>query len=609
VRKIALLYTLSLLFFSAFYTLLHVEISTCKVDNTPIQLPFIHAYQGKKLYNYECTLTANITKNRLIGIQVDDSIEAIFVNDKNIDLSYHKEKYSQEKLNNYKVGYRFNLPLLKGENTLHVQGYNKGGGYSFNVQPSLGVIEYMMLFFLVIIPFIYASIRLFFTLLEKDILTIPSKKWLYYLPFAIIVVGMLLRINLLVNTNNSLYQHDLDGHREMVIYYANNGVDVPQADKTLQAPQQVLYYLIAAPIYNISKALNFKEHEAFFTIRSLSVGYALGVLVFGYLLIQLFTRKRLYISLFMAFLSFTPYFVFMGAQINNDALNALLGMMALYFILSYYKHPTLNKFSALMLIIPLAILTKISSLLFALTLLVVLFLHYFYYASKTSSLFSKSLIEKRVLILSILTMFVFSLALLKSYIPILGEFRFVNSYLFSNQVIPALDLGYFFSFHYFDLISEGQAYVFGENSIRFSFLTFQYGSMLTGEYGYDKFFASGSFFKLMTQGIYIFGIIYVIGFIAYILSFNKQTPLAKLLLFPVIINMLLIIKFLSDYWNVCNSDFRYYSPVIGAIGLIFVLGIKAILERHKGLEKSFIVVATLFYTLQITWSLYIVHVS
>lgn len=607
--RVLLFYTFSLVSLLLYYTFMHIDIRSCTVDNSAIELPYLKKSGVKKSYIYRCTLDTRITKDRLISIVADDTIEQIKLNGNLIDLTHHKTKYSQQELSDYIAGYQFVLPLVAHENSIEVHSFNKGGPYSFNVEVGMLGGEYLLLFILFVVPFMYASYRLFFILLSRFKSLVLNKKWLYALPFIIIFIGVMLRVNLLVNTNNDMYQHDGLGHKEMIEFYAKNGLDFPQPDKALQAPQQPLYYIISSTIYSTSISLGFTQDDAFYAIRSVSVLYAFGTMVVGYFLVLLFTRKRAYVSMFVAFLSLTPSFVFLGARINNDSLNALIGIMILYFTLSYFKHPSQKKFIYLLMLIPIAILTKISSLLFALMLLFVLFLHYFYYAKKTDRLFNKSVIEQRAFMLSLSVIFVFMLALLKAYIPSLNEFVFVNSGLYSRQILPALDLTYFFSFNWFDLIKEAQSYVFGKDSIRHSFLTYQYGTMLTSEYTYSQYYTSGSFFKLVTQGIYLFGIIYVIALMAYLVRFKKLTPLKKLLIFPVVINLLLVIKFLSSYWSICNSDFRYYTPIFGAIGLIFVLGTKEILEFAPKLQKPFTIALVLFFTLQIIWSLYIVKVT
>ena len=608
-RKIAFFYLFSLLFSALFYGISHVDISDCRFDSNEVELPFVRDFKGNREYDIVCSLDSVISQRVLFGIVVDDTIRKIRLNGTEIDLTYNKEKYSQNSLDDWKTGYEFMLPLKSGSNTLQVTGYNKGGSFSVNIAQSIDYVTFILFFVFGLIPFFYASFLLFFYLIERSKLKLFSRSKWHYLPFLIIAIGVILRVYLLINVDNSTYQHDFKGHKNAILYYADNGIDMPQANKNLQFPQQPLYYLISAQIYNISEALGYSENDSIYIIRSFSVFYALLWMLAGYLLVRLFTKDNLYVSMFIAFLALTPSFVFLGARVNNDSLNALFGMAALYLILSYFKHPTARSFFGASTIIVLAVLTKISSLLFALLFLMVLFLHYFSYSKESSFYFKTDVIKKRIFGLSLAILFVFGLSLVKVYIPVSGEFKFVNSYLYANQVIPSLDIFYFFTFNWLELIREAQSYVFGADDVRFSLFTYQYGTLFTGEYYYGKFYKPGTFFKLSTQLIYLFGIIYVIGLAAYIYFFKKLRPIVKLLIVPVLINAVLIVKFLISYWDVCNSDFRYYSPVFGAIGLIFVLGLKEVVGVKNKLKYPLVAIAVPFYISQIYWIVYLANAT
>jgi hypothetical protein len=187
-------------------------------------------------------------------------------------------------------------------------------------------------------------------------------------------------------------------------------------------------------------------------------------------------------------------------------------------------------------------------------------------------------------------------------VPSIGEFRFVNSALYGGQVIKAFNLSYFFFFHITDLVSTAQSYVMGTNDIRFSFPTYMYGTMFTGEFNFDKHFKSGTFFQLWAQMTYLFGLIYIAGFASYIYFYKKLKTPERLLIVPVMINLVLIIKFLSDFWVVCNSDFRYFTPTFAAIGLVFVLGIDRLLKRYPFLIKPASVFAGILAVSEILWT-------
>jgi len=327
----------------------------------------------------------------------------------------------------------------------------------------------------------------------------------------------------------------------------------------------------------------------------MSVVFSILWLIIGLKLIQLYTKSRLLINLFVAFLSFTPSFIFMSTIIGNDSLNVLLGILSLYAVSMYFITKNIRFFYVAFISILLAMLTKISSALYAIFFVVVLLVMYFQRES------DQIRYKKAILKFCIAVLFVFGLALIKAYVPTTGEFLFINSSLFENQIIPALNFDYFMSFHLTDLIAAAQSYVFGVDDIRFSLPTYLYGTMFTGEYDYTKYFKSGSLFQLSSQLMYLFGLIYVVGMAAYIYFYKTLQVLHKLLIIPVTINMVLIFKLLLEFWDVSNSDFRFFSPTFAVLGLIFVLGIGELLKRYPKLKQTIVSLSVLLASIEIFW--------
>lgn len=596
----------AIVFSFGFYYYNHVDIVSCNVksgnfEQKEVKLPYSQYSRAKATYRYECSLESAFDQYVKVGIAVDDILNAMVLNDQNIELETLKKRYDQQKLADWERGFPFVLQLKEGSNSLYITGEDGGGKFGLRVAQSYTYDEYLLFFLFVIVPLIYGLFTLlFYVLFEQGWLLTAvrglSWRWKDF-PLFLIIVGLGLRLLLLNVESNSSYQHDFGGHVAFIHYFAMYPFEIPQVDKSLQFPQQPLYYLTAAAVYSLSTALGYNDYEALFAVRSLSVLFALLFMFIGWKLVRLYTRNVLTVNLFVGFLALTPSFVFMGAVINNDALNALLGIWALYEISAYVKRRCAHHFWLASVAVLLAMLTKISSALFAIYFVVILLTLYYAYTDE------KEVTRKRILIFGLGVLFVFGFALLKAYIPTNAELRFVNSGLYSNQVIPQLDFGYFFSFHWFKLIAEAQAHVMGPAEIRFSLPTYMYGTMLTGEFDYAQRFVVGTFFKFSTQLLYLLGILHVIGFIAYVYFYRSMTRMQKMLIVPAAINMLLIIKFLSDFWVVCNSDFRYFTPTLGAIGLIFVLGIERVINRFKQFKTYIIVSATLLAAVECYWML------
>lgn len=612
-KKIIIPLFFSILSALLFYHYNHIDIGQCTIqtDNQKsksINLPFSQNQPKTKNIIYTCNLHSNTNQEALFGIKVDDEITDITLNENTFDLNIIKDTYNQKRLKDWNTGYPLSLDLHKGDNLLIIKAKDYGGSYILHLANDLSNLEFLILFISVITPLFYLLYLVFFMGLSlyKKRLQSQNKISFIWIPLLIILLGVLLRLHLVSSVPNDMYQHDYWGHKAAILHYAEHPFEMPQADKSLQFPQQPLYYLIGGGIHNVVQALGFPQEDSFFNIRILSVILSFIALIIGLKLVQLYSNNKVTITLFIAFLALTPSFVFMGARVNNDILNMVLGLGSVYLISLYYLKPLFKYFVMIILLIVFSMLAKVSSILFALWMVIIMFMHYYKYQN-IPRIHNK--LQERFFWIGIVVVFFLGFSMLKVYLPTTGEFRFINSALFSGQVLPELDLSYFATFHWFDLIREAQSYSFGSDDVRHSFFTYQYGTMLTGEYIYSKYFESGGLFKLSAQIIYIFGIIYVFGLALYLYYFKHLSTMYKLLLIPVIINLLLIVKLLTDYWNVCNTDFRYYSPVFGAIGLIFVLGLEQLYQKYVKSEKIIIIIATAFFTLQVFWILKLIAMS
>lgn len=572
---------------AVFYKFYPVTIDGCTMampqkPTQSITLPFSAPSSGFALYTFTCNLTSSLERSARLNLALDDRLLGVSINGVSIDLTPLKERYKLAALEDWKRGFMVDVALREGANELIVHGSDGGGKYGLRIGQTMGYGAYAMLFVLGIIPIVTGLYLLLFDRIFKTEREATRGWSWHYLAYGIVALGIALRALLYAEVSLDMYQHDLDGHKEAIRYYAAHPFDLPQPDKDLQFPQQPLYYLSSGVVYNAALASGFHDGEAMQAVRALSLLYSALWLLIALALARLYLSSALAVNLFMAFMAFTPSFIFLGGVINNDALNAVLGIWAFYEIGAYLQRRYKRHFWRASLAIALAALTKISSLLLALYFVAVLLL--LYYRVRDIRLRIKS----EILIFGLMVLLLFGFALIKSHIPANEEFRFVNSALYGNQVIPALDLGYFASFHPLALLEAAQSHVMGSNAVRFSLPTYLYGTMMIGEFDYARHFTQGGFFKLSSQLVLLFGMLYVVGGIGLAYAWRTLVIDYKMLLVAVGLNMVLVVHFLSGYWVVCNSDFRYFTPTIGAIGLLIVLGLEALWERFVWLKSKII---------------------
>ena len=589
------------LFLGIYHSLTKVQVGPCKiasksVNKDNISLPFSHRSAGLQEITFECRLDSKIAQEAKIGIAMDDLFDRIVLNGKALDLDVITRQYGQRKFKDWKRGYPFYLQLKKGTNHLVVHGSDQGGRFGLRVGQGLSFSGFFLIFVFGVVPIVYGAYVLLFPLVDRA-LRWRAKFQLRWrqLPYFIIGLGTVLRLFYLVDIPNDMYQHDMIGHIHALEYVAKHPTEIPQPDKSLQFPQQPLYYYAAAAVYTLSKSAGFNDHDAVYAIRVMSFAFSVLWLVAGWFLVRLYTSRVSTINLFLAFLAFTPSFVFLAGAVNNDTLNALLGMLSLYAVSKYYLQPSKKWFLIAASVILLAMLTKISSALYAVFFVMLLLVMYVKRPE------SRPRLRSEILGFGMTVLLVFGFALTKSYIPANGEFRFVNSSLYGGQVLPPFGLGYFFSFHFFDLISAAQSFVKGIDDVRFSLPTYLYGTFLIGEFDYSKFFVSGTLFRFWSQAVLLLGSLFLVGWAAYLWSYRRLTLLQKLLIVPVAINLVLIVKFLLSFWVVCNSDFRYFTPTFGALGLMAVLGLEQLGVRFARLRPFLYTVAFALAVSETIW--------
>jgi len=386
-----------------------------------------------------------------------------------------------------------------------------------------------------------------------------------------------------------LFQHDWHGHVAFIKHIAQTWA-LPVPTKGLEYPQQPLYYYLAGGLYALSSELGFSEKMSLEIIGYFSFLCSVAFLIYGYKFIALLTNEKHVKTIAMVFLALTPSLVYLSARISNDTLVMALSAAALYTMVKSYQTQFKNYFYIAIITTTLLFLTKISTAGIELLFLALLLLVY-----KDSKPQEMPHIQKRVYLFGIVGIFLVAYTLWRVYMPLDGQFYMVNSSgSYPNQTIENLNLNYFASFNFVSLFQAGQSYVFGEDSIRYSFMTYQYGTMFFGEFDYAFFTNQTPWLKEVMQSVFLLGLILVIGFLTYILNLHKISGLKRLLFVTLLINFLLIVKFMSDFPSVCNTDFRYFVSSFLIFAFVFAQGLdylKRIQLLKKTVEVSIVLLA------------------
>jgi len=468
------------------------------------------------------------------------------------------------------------IPLHRGKNICQTQ----------NIQPKIkqkiNFLDFLILFTLLGIPILYFLFSILIKALDKikklnfdtnQILATPINKSIIF----IILVGLVIRIAYFDKYGINLFQHDWQGHIDLIKYLAHNYHIPNMPNKGWESPQQPIYYIISAIIYKLGIFWGATTTQAIYIIGYFSLFCSLIFLIYSYKLLRVLSSNQWVHSVALLYISLTPSIVYMSSRINNDVLVMALAPMALFYIIKSYQNSFQNYFYLALISTTLLFLTKISTASIELALFGLLIISYIQTHQN----------KKELLTFSIVGIFVLSWTLWHLYTPLSESFYMVNSAKFPKQTIEHLNISYFTSFHIIDLIKQGYSHVFGVDSIRYSFPTYQYGTMFFGEFDYKYFINKSEYLLIVMRSILMFGTIYIIGFSSYLLHLYRENIINKILLAIVIINGILILKFILSYPSICNTDFRYFVSSFTIFGFIFAQGVYYLIQKNRWIYISF----------------------
>lgn len=533
-------------------------------------------------YNHEYTsnnyFTFSVDSNKYFTNNIDLRIAAIKSNQESLGngypINHHRYKINpicDNSHNLFSLSEQLSFKLLK-QGVIHCKVYvkNHTNKYKPIVKRKITLTNYILLWILGGIPLVYFIFLMFLCFLnyikqkiniikKEDIdMSLTRKKhnvlWIMFLG------GVLIRVLYSVRFYITEFQHDINEHYEYIQFIKDNWV-FPISSHGWEFPQQPLYYWITG---FITMGVNN------YSILILTIFSLICSIVFLYYIckLSLLIANKIIQFTLMIFIAFTPSMVYMTGRINNDVLVIALSSFAIYYIIKSYKHDFKKFFYIALTGTTLLFLTKVSSAPIEIFFFLLLSYSYLYQ--------SNNLLKKHIFLFILVGFTVLVFTLFKVYLPIEQIFGFVNSGAFGNQLID-IKLSYFMTFNIVELLHTAQSYVYsGIADITNSLFTYQYGTMLFGEFDYYQWTSQHIYLQYIMQSIIILGLIYLVGLFIYIVNFFKLSFLEKNILVTVSISFILIIYFFTTYPSICNTDFRYFSSVFILIAFIFGKGLSYI---------------------------------
>ena len=498
--------------------------------------------------------------------------------------------------------------IPRGEELCYARVRNKGGKYTPIIKQKISFIDYCILFLLIGYPLISLIFTLFISLLDKikakskNITFMPpyhrqtqSKRYTIGI-FIILFLGIALRILYFQKYSVFQFQHDWQGHVQLIKYMATYW-DLPLPSKGLQFPQQPLYYFLSAILYDVAKLLGLPSMQL---LGYFALFCSMLFLYYGYRFFTLITDNKWIILVATLFITFTPSLIYMSAMINNDVLVMGLSAFTLYYILKSYTVHFKKYFYPALIGVSLLFMTKISAA--PLELLLFSLLCWMYIRTKETTQ-----LKKYIFIFSIVGLFLLGFTLLRVYMPIENIFHFVNSSGdFRNQHIPSLDLSFFTSFKLGQLYHLEYMHSYMKDTSLYTFINHQYRTMLIGEFSYIPYLKKIALFKEVIWLLFSFGLIYIVGFIAYLHYLWRVGGVHRWFFATLLLNFILILKFVYTYPVISNTDFRYFIPTVLILAYSIVQGL-AHLGRVTWVRYFFSVWIALFTLTEIYFMIKIIQ--
>ncbi len=395
------------------------------------------------------------------------------------------------------------------------------------------------------------------------------------LPLLILLSGISLRLWYALDMGYIQFQHDYHGHIEYIKFIAHEFF-IPLPHKAWEFPQQPLYYLVNGLLYAVLEQLQFTEALILRVISFTTALLSCVGLVYSYRLLKLLTDRILIRALTLAFLCFIPSLIYLSSRINNDPWAFGLASIALFYLISSYHARWQKHFIAALLFTSLAFMTKVSTLTLEVLFFSLLLVSYAQAPAQTRSALIKFCLVGALLL---------AYTLFRAYYPAAGTLHLVNSGIWPGQDLRPLTLSYFFSFNITELLNQAQSSILASDNhaITRSLPTYQYGTLFFGEFDYRYWRDRSDGLLLNMQLILALGLIVPLAWIAY--GFRQKSLLDWLLIGITLIAVALVLRFVTHYPSVSNTDFRYYAPVFFCFAYFFACGVDTLTARRAGLRR------------------------
>ncbi len=377
--------------------------------------------------------------------------------------------------------------------------------------------------------------------------------------FLVLICGFALRLGYALKTGYMQNQHDVEslnssGHLSYIYNIFKNS-SLPNSNEW-QFSHPPLHHFLAAFVVGLGNFFGFTIERCFENIQLITVFYSSISMIIGVRICSELGVKDKALLFCTANFAFFPGMFILAGSINNDILMVMLTLMALLYLIKWYKFPTL-KFALLCgLFSGLAMMTKVSAAIFVVAAAVTVIFKFF---TDKNLKFSKVAIHISCFLVLLLP---------------LGFWHPIRNYILFEQ-----PLGYVAPLSVTNPLYNGDISIFERLILPFStekvgiyvdvwteYNLWQYiiRNSLFGEYNFG--FLGIALFTVIANIVLI-----VLSVVSIVVLLIKRETLKNIL--PIFSFYFLLLAFFL-YFNIkypfgCSMDFRYIVPLY-FIGVIYI---------------------------------------
>ncbi len=556
----------------------------------------------EKSSSYLMTIESQMSRRSLANIAGGGKVTEIMLNGKPVfpDYPYPKTRTSHK---DSVLGDVYQFQLESGKNYLHIKTNNNQSDSALKIAQKysffdffIGFISLFLPILLIIFSIASRSVECLLRINKKLVILDSLKGFLMgNITLLLLMIGVIIRLWYAWDMGYIQFQHDYQGHIEYIKFFANEFF-VPLPHKAWEFPQQPLYYIFNGSLYALLAWFGVDEANILRAISmSTSVLSCIG-LVYAYKLVKELSDKVLVNALTIGFLCFTPSFIYMSSRINNDPWAFSLSCIALFFIISSYKKQWKVGFTPALVFTSLLFLTKVSSLVVEVLFFILLISTYIH---------APALVRKYLFRFYIVGLVILSYTLFRAYYPAVGIIELVNSGIWPGHDLRPLTLEYFLSFNFSSLLTNGQSHI-DNYAITRSFPTYQYATMLFGEFDYSFWRDHKAWLFINMQILVVLALVVPLGWVAYL--FRPKAFLDWVLIITSTLSIALLMKFFIQFPSVSNTDFRYHAAIFFFAAYFFAMGIDYIVSQFRFVKKFLLIWIALLHISSITFILTLISI-